>query len=61
MAIVGVVWVKTLSINVFFKLIISAVMFFGIYFGVLMIRKDELTIEMKNQLVLLIGKKLNKN
>lgn len=61
MAIVGVVWVKTLSINVFFKLIISAVMFFGIYFGVLMIRKDELTIEMKNQLVLLIGKKLNKH
>lgn len=61
MAIVGVVWVKTLSINVFFKLIISAVMFFGIYFGVLMIRKDELTIEMKNQLVLLIGKKFNKN
>ena len=61
MAIVGVVWVKTLSINVFFKLIISAVMFLGIYFGVLMIRKDELTIEMKNQLVLLIGKKLNKH
>ena len=61
MAIVGVVWVKTLSINVFFKLIISAVMFFGIYFGVLMIRKDELTIEMKNQLVLLIGEKLNKH
>ena len=61
MAVVGVVWVKTLSINVFFKLIISAVMFFGIYFGVLMIRKDELTIEMKNQLVLLIGKKLNKH
>lgn len=61
MAIVGVVWVKTLSINVFFKLIISAVIFFGIYFWVLMIRKDELTIEMKNQLVLLIGKKLNKN
>ena len=61
MAIVGVVWVKTLSINVFFKLIISAVMFLGIYFGVLMRRKDELTIEMKNQLVLLIGKKLNKH
>lgn len=61
MAIVGVVWVKTLFINVFFKLIISAVIFFGIYFGVLMIRKDELTIEMKNQLVFLIGKKLNKN
>lgn len=45
MAIVGVVWDKTLSINVFFKLIISAVIFFGIYFGLLMIRKDELTIE----------------
>lgn len=43
------VWVKFIDIKDFLKLIISGVLFFGIYFGILVITKEPLITELKNQ------------
>ena len=38
-------WVKTLSIGYFTKLLISALLFFGVYGGYLLFRKEEMVVE----------------
>lgn len=54
------VWVKTLNIGVFFKLCLSAILFFGIYGIVLTITKEPLVIEIEEQLFRKLMKKSRK-
>ena len=45
----GAVWVKVLRIPNFCTLVLSAVLFFGIYGVVLLVGKEQLTVEIAGQ------------
>lgn len=55
-AMICSIGVKEMMINVFFKLMISAIIFFGVYYIVLIIRKEPLLIEISKQIILKKGK-----
>lgn len=60
---VGSFWIQALDLGNFIKLLISSVLFFGIYDCVLLILKEQLVIEIFNQVIEkinLLQKSINK-
>lgn len=51
LGMLGSVWIRGLSLGSFAILLISAVFFFGIYGAVLLISKEELTVELTDQIL----------
>lgn len=51
LGMLGSVWIRELSLGNFAILLISAVFFFGIYGAVLLISKEELTVELTDQIL----------
>lgn len=49
-AVAASLWVPTLGLNNFLTLLVSGVLFFGSYFGMLLISKETLTVELFGQL-----------
>lgn len=56
----GSLWVSWLGLGNFITLVISAILFFGIYGGYLLLRKEEQVIEIGDQVVGLVRKALHK-
>ena len=58
---IGTIWIKLLSLNIFLTLIISAIIYFGIYYIVLVIFKEPLIIEIRKQFLLKLLHIVKKN
>ena len=55
--VIGSLWIKSVGIGSFITLVISSILFFGIYFIVLTLMKDKLVLELEKQV---LGKVLNR-
>ena len=53
----GSLWIKSFGFGFFLTLLISAILFFGIYFMILTLMKEKLVLELEKQV---IGKVLNR-
>lgn len=60
-SIIPSVWIKSLNLGNFMTLVVSAILFFGIYGSILIITKEELVIDMLQEGINVIRGKLNSN
>lgn len=54
-------WVTNLQFGNFITLVITACLFFGLYGGVLLVTKERLTVDIFNQLIAGVKKKIHKD
>ncbi|MBR3309566.1 MAG: flippase [Lachnospiraceae bacterium] len=54
------IWVQFLNLGNFISLLISAVLFFGVYYGVMMLLREELTCDITNQMITWIKSRIMK-
>lgn len=59
-SVVGSVWIKKLLCGTFVTLLVSGILFFGLYLLVLTMEREKLIIEIENQVLDIIKKKRNK-
>lgn len=59
-SVVGSVWIKKLLCGTFVTLLVSGILFFGLYLLVLTMERETLIIEIENQVLDIIKKKRNK-
>lgn len=57
---VSSIWIKMLGLGLFLTLVISAILFFGVYGGYLLIRKEEVMVEIWNMSVGRLKRIINK-
>lgn len=58
LGVVASIWVKMFALGNFFTLVISAILFFGVYGGLLLIMKEEIVVEIWNMFAGKISNKL---
>jgi len=58
--IVCVMWITSLEWSEFLTLVVSAIIFFGTYFGVLVLAREKIVVEIWGQMLLLISSKKKK-